>query len=744
MQTSEGTVAIPTIQDARLATPLNVDLPYLLGVLRRDWLFPVVGSLLGVLAALAYIAILPSHYKSSARILLDRSVNSYLQAKKVIDAPVLEDNAAASQVHIISSESIIIPVVRSMNLAHDPEFVGQGASDVGGSNWSWLSLIGYVNGLVRTKEGPPSEQMLERMAVETLLKQLTVYREDVPSVITITFASEDPVKAANIANAIAEKYLSANDDAKLKSTKLAGELLQERLNELKQQAADADRLLMNFMVANNLSAHRKLADVPDVIAGLTNQLSLSQAAIAEAKARLDVLSQQSLGDPNLSHVTDNTVVLGLHAQYLDLGVKEAELEKRVGDKHTAVLKMRSRREELKRAIVDERRRIAGSYASDYEVAKARKEEISSDLARLVAGVGGNDTQARVTMRELESSSEMLRKSYDIVLQRMNELNSSNDVVGPDARIITRAAPPLRKAPRKAALVLGGSVMLGFMLGLGLAFGRELASDVIRTQGQAKSLIDAYCMVLPRTSVPAGTREQSNGTGSRLEEYVLDAPFSRSAEAFRNIIAVLLAGREPGRGNVVCVVSSVPKEGKTTVTTNLGALMAVSSKTRVLVIDADLHRSSLTQKLTPHANVGLIEALDVPSQLSSFVVKMGRSGLDVLPCVTAHRPTNAAELIGSPEMEALIERARDLYDVILLEAPPIISVADVKMLEHQVDQFVMVIEWGATKRRLVQEALDEVEGIRERLACVVLNKVDPAFLKNLETYKGPNFREYYDG
>lgn len=744
MRSSEDTAAGPAFEDARPGSPLSIDLPYLIGVLRRDWLFPAVGCLLGVAVALAYVAVKPSVYKSSVRILLDRSVNSYLQAKKVIDVPMLEEGAAASQVHIISSESIVIPVVRAMNLAHDPEFVGQGSPTSGGSKWGWVSLVGYVNSLVRSKEVVPSEPMLERMAVEAFLKMLTVYREDVPNVITVTFASEDPVKASEIANAVAERYLTSNDEAKLKSTKLVSELLQERLSELKQQAADADRVLMNFMVSNNLSAHRKqLADAPDVVSGLTNQLTLSHATIAEAKARLDVLGQKGLEDPNLARVTDNAVILGLRGQYLDLAVKLAELEKRVGGEHAAVIKIRSRMDEFKRAIYDERQRVAGSYVNEYEVAKARKEEISSDLARMVAGAGGNDAQARVTLRELESSAETLRKSYDSVLQRLNELSSSNDVVRPDARIITKAAPPLRKDPRKASLVLGGSVTLGLLLGLGLAFGRELASGVIRTQGQAKGIVDAYCVVLPNTSIAAETGGLAEGTSPRLEEYVVDAPFSRVAEAFRNVNAVLLAGREPGRGTVVCVVSSVPKEGKTTVTSNLGALMALSSKWRVLAIDADLHRCSLTHKLAPEASEGLIEALADPSRLASLVVRMERSGLDVLPCVTARRLVNAAELLGSLEMQAILERARDMYDVILIEAPPIISVADVKMIEPHIDQFVLVIEWGSTKRRLVLEALDEVPGVHARIASVVLNKVDPAFLKNLETYKGPRFREYYE-
>jgi succinoglycan biosynthesis transport protein ExoP len=723
---------------------LSFDLPYLIGVIRRGWALPVIGALIGLIAGLVYAGITPSLYTSSARILLDRTVNSFLQSKKIIDVPVLEDNAAASQLHIISSESIILPVVRSMNLAHDPEFVGPSRNSADSHGWDWASLIGRIKRLIKSEAPAPSEQMLERIAVESFLKRLTVNREDVPSVITITFGSEDPGKAAAIANAIAERYLTANDEAKMKSTRLAGELLQERLNELKQQAAAADKLLINFTVSNNLSAHRKVADSGDAVSSLTSQLMNAQAAIAELKARLNVMNQGESEDIAVERVTDNAVILQLRAQYLDNSVRVAELESRVGSTHTAVLKLRGRADELKRAILNERQRVANSYKNEYEIAKARKEEIASELAKLVSGEGGGDSQARVTMRELESSADTLRRSYDNVLQRLNELSTASDVIGPDARIITKAAPSIRKASRKAQVVLGGGVLAGIMLGLGLAFARELVSGVIRVPGHLKDVTDAYCVVLPRVRVVAAKKAKSGGIAPRMEEYVLDAPFSRFTESFRNVIAVLLAGREPNRGNIVCVVSSVPKEGKTTITTNLGALLATNTDWRVLVIDCDLHRASLTHKLTPEAKEGLIEALEAPSRLSSLAVKMERSGLHVLPCVTINRPSNAAELLGSRKMEMLLEQARDMYDFIIIEAPPIMSVADVKMLEHQMDQFVLITEWGVTTRRLAQETLDEVEGVRARLACVVLNKADPAFLKNIETYKGARFGEYYEG
>jgi len=229
----------------------------------------------------------------------------------------------------------------------------------------------------------------------------------------------------------------------------------------------------------------------------------------------------------------------------------------------------------------------------------------------------------------------------------------------------------------------------------------------------------------------------------LEEYVLEAPYSRFAETVRNI-KVLVDGAHRANGDrVFCVVSSVANEGKTMILTNLAALMAVSSRVRLLVIDCDLHRRRLTSQLAPDAREGLIEVLEDSSRLSSLVCKRERSGLDFLPCALSTRHPNAAELLGSRQMEKLLDAAREAYEFVIIEVPPIMSVVDIKMIERFIDRFIFVVEWGKTTRRAVQEALSEVEMIRDRLICVVLNKADPAALRSIEGYKGAMFGTYYE-
>jgi succinoglycan biosynthesis transport protein ExoP len=166
------------------------------------------------------------------------------------------------------------------------------------------------------------------------------------------------------------------------------------------------------------------------------------------------------------------------------------------------------------------------------------------------------------------------------------------------------------------------------------------------------------------------------------------------------------------------------------------------RTRVLVIDADFYRQSLTQRVAPDARVGLKEALEEPTALAKFVVRKERLNLDALPCPVTDQMPNAAELLGTVEMEQLIGVAREAYDLVIIEAPPMAAVVDYKMIARHCDRFVFVVEWGKTSQRLVLECLSDASALLNRVLCVVLNKADPSALRSIEHYKGDRFHGYY--
>ena len=223
---------------------------------------------------------------------------------------------------------------------------------------------------------------------------------------------------------------------------------------------------------------------------------------------------------------------------------------------------------------------------------------------------------------------------------------------------------------------------------------------------------------------------------------LNAPHSRFVETLRSIWALINIAQQKSNAKVVCVISSVPGEGKTTVATNLAAHFARHSTTRVLLVDADLHHSSLTERVAPDAKVGLKEALAEPTALSKFVMRKERLNLDVLPCPVSDRVPNAAELLGTAEMGQLVDTAREAYDLVIIEVPPMAAVVDYKMIARHCDRFVFVVEWGKTSQRMVLECLHDASAFLDRIVCIVLNKVDPSSLRSIERYKGDRFQDYY--
>ena len=400
-------------------------------------------------------------------------------------------------------------------------------------------------------------------------------------------------------------------------------------------------------------------------------------------------------------------------------------------------------EQLRELIREEEQRIANSYAHEYEMAKAREKELTSSMAQSL-GRAEVSSQAQVTMRELESSAETLRSLYNSFLQKFKEMNTIQTQTIPvqNARIVTKAVPPLHKNSRKGLAVLGGSIMLGLFLGVGAAVGREWMADVFRSPNVVEQATGIHAVVLPMVKAKYEKKAWFSRAKRTPTEFVLDAPYSRFTETLRNVRTLIDVAPAKDGARVIGIVSSLSKEGKTFIASNLAALIISSVKARTLVIDADLHLRGLTATLAPDAREGLIEALEDPSRLAALVHRKDRSGLDVLPCALSARAPNAAELLGSPKMEQLLLAARKAYDYVIVEIPPIMSVVDIKMIERFVDSFVFVIEWGQTKRSVVLEALAEAEFIRDRVVGIVLNKADPSALRTIEGYRGKRFGDYY--
>src|SRR6266404_1826419 len=214
--------------------PVQPEIADLFGIARRGWLYIIAGTIFGLVCALVILSTMPPVYKASSRIAFERTLPRYMQTNKVSNEPIIDDYDTLGQAYVISSENILLQAIRSLSLANDPDFVGGKDSQTLGSRVRGLlrdgaQALGYSEPVENQSNDP------EKIALGNLVRDLTVSREDVASVISVAFSSNDPAKAAAIVNAIVDNYVNDTIAGKMKSTNVAGKVVQERVEELKSR-----------------------------------------------------------------------------------------------------------------------------------------------------------------------------------------------------------------------------------------------------------------------------------------------------------------------------------------------------------------------------------------------------------------------------------------------------------------------------------------------------------------------------
>ncbi|MFK4489211.1 AAA family ATPase [Bradyrhizobium yuanmingense] len=709
-------------------------------VLRRQW--PIIAVCTGASLALVivYLAMAQPMYTANARIMMDTRQTQVLDKDSNASSALIDTGYVDSQVEIINSDDLILSVVRRLKLTEDPEF--------NGSNPGLLSIIiGKLTSLFGSGE-PASQERIEHAVVQQVQKNLRTERVLTTYVLSLSYKARSPDKAAKIANAIASAYLVGALEAKYQSTKRATEWLQQRSLELSEQASASDRAVQTFKAENNIVGTSRGLMSEQQLSDLNTQLVQARAATAEAKARLDridTISDQDVAQSTVTDALNNSVITRLRAQYLDLQAQYSDWSRRYGKTHLAAVNLANKMDELRKNIADEVRRIADAYRSDYEIAKSREASLEKNVKDLVAQAG-NKGQAEVKLRDLESAADTYRNLYNNFLEKLQSATQNQSFPLSEARLISTATKPDRKSSPRTVLALVGGLVGGLCLGFGAAFARELLSDVLRTPGEVEDELGVKCLgVLPdiRPPTKAGALLPTSAkTGPPdLSRYVVDHPFSRFAETLRNIKVSIDVARLTREIKVIGIVSSLPKEGKTTVAANFAQLIALTGH-RTVLIDGDLHTRSLTRELAPNAKTGLVEALNDPANLGYHVQRSKETGLDFLPSVVASRMVNSADVIGSKAMAELLKVLKEHYEYIVIDLAPVMPVADSKAVSFLIDAMVYVIEWGQTTRTALQESVSGSEVLQKKLIGAVLNRANPKMLKRIEAYKGKHHNSYY--
>jgi succinoglycan biosynthesis transport protein ExoP len=229
----------------------------------------------------------------------------------------------------------------------------------------------------------------------------------------------------------------------------------------------------------------------------------------------------------------------------------------------------------------------------------------------------------------------------------------------------------------------------------------------------------------------------------LLRHVVDTPLSVFAESIRAVkMSADLAGGATST-RVIGITSSLPNEGKSTISASL-AQLAAHAGARVMLVDCDLRNPTLSQQLVPKGTPGLLDSVADVASLDRLIWSDASSGVSFLPSGVKSRLIHTSEILASDAMQRLFVRLRECYDFVVVDLSPLVPVVDVRATAHFVDSYMLVVEWGKTKIGVVQHALGSASGVTDKLAGVILNKVDLKRLGRYDSHGGSYYNtNYYD-
>lgn len=726
----------------------------ILFVRRRHRVIGVV-TFLALAVAILYLTTTPPAYTAAVDLILGKPENQFIPRQSGVLEPPMDAYNFENQIQIARSDNVANQVVRRLHLDSDPEFVGAGSGLFG-------PLVSYWRA-----ETPFTDAQRAQQAMLALEKNLDVSRVGMSFVMDISYAAMTPEKAALIANAIAEAFIAEQRDVKLQERRTAGDWLLDRANELRQQTETAERAVTDFKKNNNIVAVTGGSLNEQQVTQLTAQLAAVRQKTAEALARVNQLASASMDAPATNPIDAtasidtlaNPTLTRLRQKYLDLAAQERDLSRKFGANSGAVSNLHNQMADLRQPIADEIRRLGDAAKSDYEAARERQGATEKDLAEALRQ-SGDANRAQGALQQLESVAHNNRLLYDSFIQRSNESLQAETFPLSDARVISPALPPQQKSRPKSILALLFGAIGGLALGVGIGLLRDLLDATFRTGKQVETALRLPCIALvPRLTRRAASANPARAArppsispprmiqqGRELFWTVAQQPASQFAEDFRSLkFALDLASATNGRKKIVGFTSALPNEGKSSVSTAFGLLVAQIGA-RAIVVDLDLRNPSLSRALAPNASLGLVDVLTGRATLEQTIWIEPTSNMAFLPVSASNRLLHTTEILSSAAMKKLFIELHQRYEYVIVDMSPLVPVVDARATTEIIDNYFLVVEWGRTKTAVVLKALDSAPTLSDRFVGAILNKSDIRRMARYELdsktyYNNPDFARY---
>jgi len=693
----------------------TVDLVSVFRILwRRKWSVLLVAILGAVAASVFALQLIPT-YTATVTLMLDPTRPNYANIEEVVtglprDAPVM-----ATQIRLLQSRAFHARVMEDLGLFDDPEFnpfadMAEGAVPLAPREGlakllsfvprEWLVAVGLADEPRPLLESEAALRARE-IALGRFGKAIEIFA-DQSYVFQLAFTSEDPEKAARIANRIAEMFVDDQLKAKLVTTSRVNAWLEERLATLKDEVARAEAEVQRYRVEHNLvtaSSDRGPTLSDQELADLNRELIVARAQLAEQRSRLQTM-QQARASGRLDAVPEvaaSPVILNLRNQESQLVREEAELATLYGEKHPRMQQLRREKADLQARIQGELARVAQTLENEVRATAARVAALEAQLSGVKAQTAVN-REAEVRLRELERQAETSRQLYEAFLQRYKETREQQETVQPDVRIVAKATVPGSPSSPGPQLFAAAGFGIFLVIGAIVAIVRDRMDRGLRSAKEVEAVLGLP--TLARVPVLKLKR------GQLPHRYLIEKPLSAYAEAIRSVYTALKLGSADRPPKIVLITSSLPEEGKTTLAVSL-ATFAARSKKRVLLVDLDLRHPNVHRTLGWQVSAGLAEYLAGARTLEEVICHDLETGIHFLPVKA--QTTNPTDLLESAKLRETLDRLAADFDLVVLDTAPLASVTDGRLAALFADKVVFAIRWGETDEAA---AVDSVQSLRE--------------------------------
>lgn len=722
--------------EAKLLDSEMIDLGHYWQTVRR-YLWRIIGLavFITVLVALIVMSITPQ-YKATAKLLIESKQAKVLSIEEVYGLDSSRKEYFQTQYEILKSRQIAEKVVEKLKLYENPSFApGYEATQ---ANFISKQVAALKSSIISSLPFLPQKEKAvlteaqqldarKRYATAKVMQALEINPLINTQIVEISFEHEDRQFAAIAANAVGDVYIENYLESKLDMTTKATSWLNESLQGLRTKLGTAEKRLAEFYEQEKLvNIDGVVGLAADELQDLSRQLIDAQAAYNRAETLYNQVNSgatiSELGD--LPEVINHPAVQNVKREQIGAQSRVSELSKVYGPKHPKMIAAQAELRSIQDSLNDQIRSLVSGVNTEFSTAKLKLDALREE-------VNVNKESFR-KLTNLESRHKALQREVDINQQlyssfftRLNETSEIGGFESANARMLDLAVPPGAPSKPKKGLIIAAAFIVSLGFGVFLALAMDALNSGIRSVEDVERKLGQRMLGL----IPWEAHSKKANLSLR---HFFDGKHHTFSEAVRTLRTSLQLLNIDKPSKTILVTSSVPKEGKSTVSINLA--FAIGQLSKVLLIDTDLRRPTIANQFSlPGFQPGVANLIAGTHTLEECIVTDEMSGIDIICAGTV--PPNPQELLASDSFKALMQDLKARYEHIIVDSAPTQAVSDAIVVSKVCDSVVYVVKADSTSDKLIINGLSRFLQVGHRVDGVVLNQVDLRKAKKHGEYTG---------